>query len=551
MISIKENFRSIRLWLPKSALVIFAFLFSLALPIKFAQAFNLFTLAGLSATFFYGVIAELLGIIANTILGGILWFVGWIFDIALKLSTQKADIVNYGWEVSLKFANMFFIIILLAIAIGTILNLQKVNKSLLPQFFMVALLINFSMVIGGIIIDATNVFALFFSDQISKAGFSISAGLMGALGANIAASIGTASATQLVDTTANFVNILILSFYQIIIQLSAIFILAAGAVYMILRTFHLWTLLMISPLAWIAMIIPGQKKHWDTWWDQFIKWSLFAPVFLFFTYLALIIASKVNQIFTNPTDPTADFSSLAQEIAGKSLLNPVNIIQLVAVVFLMFFGIVAGQKMGVAGSNFVLSYGKNLKSAASKKFKDMRGKSEWSAENIGKKFGALGARVTAPFGVTESGKRIQERYELERLETKEKKEKQRDNLAIARKMLGNLKNKPKTIQRDLDSLYIQARDLEDAEKTATPIEKTDIRAKRAGVLAEIKKLQEEYSKAIADYEVKRLNALRDIRKAAGEEKDLKKEIEKLAKEAGVIEEKEEKSSEGKKGEEKK
>lgn len=418
MADLKEKNKSLKAGLLKPALAVFASLISLALPIKFAQAFSLFTLADLSAGFFYGVIAELLSIIANTILGGILWFTSWIFDITLTLSTQKADIVNYGWEVSLKFANMFFIIILLAIAIGTILNTQKFNKSLLPQFFMVALLINFSMVIGGVIIDATNVFALFFSNEISKAGFSISEGLMGALGANIVATLTNTSATLFVNTTTNFVNILILSFYQIIIQLSAIFILAAGAVFMILRTFHLWTLLMISPLAWIAILIPGQKKHWDTWWDQFIKWSLFAPVFLFFTYLALIIASKANQIFTEPT------SSLSQTVANFTL-NPVNIIQLVAVVFLMFFGIVAGQKMGVAGSNFVLSYGKGLKDATSKRFKELRSKSPLSAENLGKKFGGMGAGLLAKSrvgAIAGYGQETREKLEQERLQQQKTKE---------------------------------------------------------------------------------------------------------------------------------
>lgn len=383
-------------------LVILLLLLFFVFPLKHANAFWSAIFAAVPMFGFSAIIGlavQLLGILSNFVLGGILWVAGIFFEMALTLSTKQADIVEYGWGVSLQLANMFFIIILLAIAIGTILDLPTINlKKSIPKFLMVSILINFSMVIGGIILDASNVFALFFNDTISGGGLKISEALMGAMGLNIVKSIDSVMAGNLVDPLKNLLNLYILIGYQIIIQLSAIFVLLAGAVYMISRTFWLWTLLMIAPLAWIALIIPGQEKHWKAWWDKFIKWSLFAPVFLFFTYLALLVASKAVDIFS-----ATENTDLGQSVGGL-ILEPKNIIQLSIVVFLMFFGIIAADKMGVGGSNFIVSGATSAGGAAKKRFSELRGKTPLSPENIGKKFGTFGAAITtfggrAPLGV--------------------------------------------------------------------------------------------------------------------------------------------------------
>lgn len=335
-----------------------------------------------------GGIILVLTYLFNVLLGGILYFVGWVFDWTLELSTKFDDstlnIINIGWGLSLDIANGFFILILLAIAIATILGFESFNyKKALPILLLVALLINFSMVIGGVVIDATNVPALFFSDTIRTSGLPselvMNAFVMGSVKKMQSDSGGLLD--KLGDISGNFIDLLLMQLYETFSLIVAIFIFLSGAVYMIQRAFWLWFLLMISPFAWLALAIPGQKKYWSTWWDKFIKWCLFAPVYLFFLHLALLISKKTALI--SVTNSTLDTFSVT------------NIMQLLIVAFLMFMGITAGNSLGVAGSNFVVNYANKMKGAASKKFSDLRSKSPLSAEKLGEKFGGLGARGLA------------------------------------------------------------------------------------------------------------------------------------------------------------
>ncbi|MBU3924418.1 hypothetical protein KJ854_00600, partial [Patescibacteria group bacterium] len=64
-----------------------------------------------------------------------------------------------GWTIFRDIANLFFILILLFIALGTIVRSQSYNlKNLLPKLIIAVFLINFSNVIAGAIIDFGNIF---------------------------------------------------------------------------------------------------------------------------------------------------------------------------------------------------------------------------------------------------------------------------------------------------------------------------------------------------------------------------------------------------------
>lgn len=507
------------------------------------------------------LISYLLFIISHYIIGNILSWVGTFFDWSINImTTSNTNIIATGWAVSLNFANMFFIVLLLAIAISTILGLDKFNyKKALPPFLIVVLLINFSMTIGNVVIDFTNVFANYFSSSITTSGTRLSSQVMDAVkitqtkrqsqalvdkdGAiegvkqDLQKNGESASTMDLVtyaltsegaaeplpvdnNMPTAALTIFITWITVIIYQLIAIFILLAGAVYMFSRTLWLWLLLMIAPLAWIAYAFPsGSKIHsqWSKWWETFLGWCFFAPLFLFFTYLAMLISgSSFNSLITNTA------------ILNNHGITAGVIIQLIAVGFLMVAGLFISKKLGVGGSNFVISYAENTGKAASKKFKDMRGKSEWSADNIGKRFGAVGARITAPFGVTERGKRIQERYELERLETRKKTEEQKEKLKDTRT---SLKQVGKDKKERLRKLFEEEKQL-------------DEQVRSGGISREsAKELKQVIELEVQDIRRKardqRLSKLSEIRKIAGEGKSLKDKFKDLAKEEGITEEKKE------------
>ncbi len=455
---------------------------------------------------------KLFNFLADVILGNLVSITAWLFQGALNLVTDSnMSIVKVGWGVSLSIANNFFILILLAIAIATILGFDKYSyKTMLPKFIMVILLINFSMVIGLAIINIVQVPANFFVTELSKNPSGAAASANQAT-MNIMQRMGSTNPIEYENDEINgimakfeeskkdgkeplkdsFVSVLMLLIVKIFTNLLLIFVFLAGTVYMISRTFMLWMLLMLAPLAWIASLLPSLEKHWTTWWDKFIKWSIFAPAYLFFVYLGLKIYEAGP-----PNIGMAKFADL---------FDPAKLIQVALVGFILLAGLKMASNLGVGGSNFVMNYADSAKKEASKKFKELRGKSEWSAENIGKKFGAAGARITAPFGVTEQGKRIQERYALEKMEA-ENKERKKEQVGGLYNLRGQLSNINKF----------------ESESLAFAIE--------SGMTSDqLKKYRTELRE-------RRLKILQDIRTESGEGKNLKKKLEDLAKEEGIIKE---------------
>ncbi|MBU4142542.1 hypothetical protein KJ590_00880, partial [Patescibacteria group bacterium] len=114
--------------------------------------------------------------IGDYVLNGLAWIAYWIllffsklvtlaayllksaFEIEDLTSFTKVPIVTTGWQITRGLANMFFALILLLMAFDTILQTNKFPiKTILPKLIIVALLINFSLVFCGIIIDFSQI----------------------------------------------------------------------------------------------------------------------------------------------------------------------------------------------------------------------------------------------------------------------------------------------------------------------------------------------------------------------------------------------------------
>ncbi|MDD3614351.1 MAG: hypothetical protein PHF40_01360, partial [Candidatus Pacebacteria bacterium] len=206
----------------------------------------------------------------------------------------KMPVVQTGWEVSRDFANIFFIALLIYVAFCYILRINSKNsQKILVNVIVMAILINFSLMIGGIIIDFSNVFFNYFvfgstANQQSSAdkGTALSYSLANALKLNtftetlqknqaeidkereeLEEKIPTAtttleemeawvsSQTKLKDT-----NMLLLGVIRIIfiIIFSFVIIIALGGLVgtLFIRLFWLWVLLILAPLAWVLGILP-------------------------------------------------------------------------------------------------------------------------------------------------------------------------------------------------------------------------------------------------------------------------------------------------------
>lgn len=391
-------------------------------------------------------------LVINSILQIIIMIAQWIFELSLNLITSidTTNVVSTGWTTSLQFANMFFIVVLLAIAIATILRLQNFNyKKMLPIFIMVALLINFSMVAGLIVLDASNMLAGFFLDSMGGVN-SITGNIASSMKivtfamdgdqktvddlaadpdaagilSKIWGSIKNVAATAVgLATGSTQIKIIMTQLLKLVVFLTTIFMFIAGSVYMIKRAFWIWLLLILAPLAWIALIFPGGNRYFTQWWGTFTKWCIFAPAFLFFIYLGFIVGNSMATASATLTSST----TLTDIAFGGfvDIISPSLFIQMAIVPFIMLMGLSLSSKLGVGGSNFVLNYADKARGAASKRFKELRSKSPLSAEKLGERFGGMGAGMLAKSrigAVARYGRETREKLEQEKLQEAQKKE---------------------------------------------------------------------------------------------------------------------------------
>jgi len=114
------------------------------------------------------------------------WAGGEIFDGAMLFSITGSvfdvGIIDVGWKLMRDFANLFFIFIILYIAIATILQIGTYGgKELLVKVIVVAVLINFSLLFARMIIDASHVLAWSFYNKIDTQGQAKFPEIMGSI----------------------------------------------------------------------------------------------------------------------------------------------------------------------------------------------------------------------------------------------------------------------------------------------------------------------------------------------------------------------------------
>ncbi len=225
-------------------------------------------------------------------LGGVIAILAKGLSYALVLRAGGSiPVVASVWKILRDFSNMMFVVILIYMAFATIFNQDKFSFSkLIVRFLMVAVLINFSLAIGNLIIDACQVLTNLFLGSIGNLGDRFGQFLNPSLLIPNAAGIGAQA-----DLATSFVVSMI---FSLVLLLIYFFSMLTAFIFAIVRIPIIWGLLIVSPVAWMAHILPGTNKTWNNWWGQFIGWNLFLPIYLFFIYLGLIFLSKQSEIIS-------------------------------------------------------------------------------------------------------------------------------------------------------------------------------------------------------------------------------------------------------------
>jgi len=264
------------------------------------------------------------------------------------VTTTIPTFVGAGWTLTRDLANMFFILVLVFIAIATILRIRDYEaKKALPRLIIMALLINFSPVIVGIIVDFFNILMNFFLSSITSTMLGWG-NIFGNLSNYFGQLMSGSTAADQGRTVAY--GIALTGFY-----LFGALIFVLIAIIFLFRVIAIWTLVILAPIAFWGYILPATKGWWSIWWKQLLQWSFIGLILAFFLYLASSLLSFSTAALSLPTD----LGSLSQALPP-----------LISLVFLLI-GIMFGMQSSAVGANMIIGWAKKPGAMMAEKVKSL------------------------------------------------------------------------------------------------------------------------------------------------------------------------------------
>lgn len=250
-------------------------------------------------------------------------------------------IVASGLSITQSLVNLALVVILVFIAVSITLRLKEYGtQKTLVRLIAIALLVNFAPVFCGLIVDASNIAMNYFLVGIKEGVSGIltdisTEGLTGAL-----TRPGTVTIFSLIAKGA----------IMIILNLSIGFAFLLLVFIFLFRYIAIWLLVILSPLAFVALILPATKKFWDMWWKQFLQWSFIGIPMAFFLYLAMSSMAGLRSYFqTKMTAP-----GLEPSVTG--LLD--NVFPYFVITAILYLGFVIGLQTSAMGADSAIKLAK-------------------------------------------------------------------------------------------------------------------------------------------------------------------------------------------------
>ncbi len=249
----------------------------------------------------------------------------------LSLSTNS--MVQSGWAFISGLSNMFFILVFIIIALAIILKIESFQaKKVLPKLLLVALLVNFSLVFVGILVDVSNIF---YKTILIEDNKGLPLKVIDSLGAGGNKVIFEIIA-QVVLLAASFIIPIFSPFLQLgltllivgvgflpniltwILQIICFFmmsgILFTYAFLFAARIYIVQLLAMLAPLAFLCSVLPQTQKYWDEWLKTIVEWIFLGIILFLFLVLGLRATDSLvpSHIRTIPMLPVFGWLSVPE-----------------------------------------------------------------------------------------------------------------------------------------------------------------------------------------------------------------------------------------------
>ncbi len=295
-------------------------------------------------------------------MGKLLIFLIWIMtEIAQYSDFVNTPTVKMGWLIVRDLCNMFFVLVLLAIAFATILRVESYNaKRLLPKLLIMAVLINFSKTICGLIIDFAQIIILTF-----VAAFADGGGTAFVDSLKINSYLEFSNMSSQMTGASSFDIILGLIMGTIAILVAMVVVVVLGII-LLMRMIMIWVYVILSPLAFLLSSFPGGQSYASRWWSGFIKEVIVGPVLAFFIWLAMATTSLT---VLELKDDGMTGALVKAPIGNSELFQDGNFQTYMITIALLIGGLMITQQVGAAAGGAagrgigVLNKGKQMAGA--------------------------------------------------------------------------------------------------------------------------------------------------------------------------------------------
>jgi len=327
-----------------------------------------------ATSWFSNCLAEAFYNIVLTPIGYMMAIAGLALDASIKYSilnigsfmTQNQSGIIIAWQTLRDLANLVFIGVLIYVAVEAVIGKGDWKKSI-ANIIIAALLINFSMFITEVVIDASNILTLqFYNSIVASSATSLTGSLSqsspissvimedakittvyqpAATGDTVASNVPSGASTA---TGPTFMTMLVGMIMGAILMIVTSFVFLTGAILFIIRFVVLLVLLVLSPIAFIGSILPkldgmvGKK-----WRDALTNQAIFAPVYMLLMWISIKI---LNQIALSNLVGQVNQSSTS--VIGTSLPSVNLLINFMIVIGFMLASVIIAAMLGAEGSAF-------------------------------------------------------------------------------------------------------------------------------------------------------------------------------------------------------
>lgn len=256
-----------------------------------AQAFPTSSVEVLN--WFVSALGQLVGLVSSFVANLLLLMVDILIAFASYNDFVKAQPVVIGWVLVRDIVNMFFIVVLLVSAFSTIVGYKVFHyKGILPKLLVMAVLINFSRTLIGLMIDFSQVVMLTFVSAFSAAA-----------GGNFVTALKLDKITKLEPNlsepgeTYDILSLFVASILGIVMLGIALTVITIMTAFIAFRIVGLWILLILSPIAFFALALPDKMARalstfTSKFWSKLSTFLIAGPVLAFFLWLTLAVVQN-------------------------------------------------------------------------------------------------------------------------------------------------------------------------------------------------------------------------------------------------------------------